>query len=217
MPSKVNYIGFAGTDSYDLILYLAAMLTTSKRKVLLADNSRRKALSFCIPVSGTEGSERKEISYKGMEFRLDMSAEPQEGWDYVLVDFGQNVNHEGIKACDTLFLVTDTGLHNMAAIEPLGAKFRNIYLLLREIPGGLEENYIHKLLQEKGLEEKKSYYFYLDGGDREAMTALQYNNSLCYRKLSPAVKYFIQDILKEVFELEENEIKLAEKELKRRH
>ncbi|BCK00626.1 hypothetical protein [Anaerocolumna chitinilytica] len=217
MPSKANCIGFAGTDSYDLIIYLAAMLTAAKRKILLSDNSCQKALTFCVPLSDAKVRNRTEICYKGINFLQDINLVPSEEYDFVLADYGNNVNHLGLQGCNTLFLVTDTGLHNIAVIEPLGIQFKNVYLLLREIPEGMKEEYIHKLLQVKGLDEKKSYYFYLDDSDREAMAALQYNNSLSYRELSPSVKFFIWDILQEVFKLGKNEIKLAEKELKRRH
>ena len=217
MPSKTNCIGFAGTDSYDLIIYLASMLTAAKRKILLSDNSCQKALTFCIPLSDVKVRNTREICYKGIDFLEDINQVPSEEYDFVLADYGNNIKHMGLQGCDTLFLVTDTGLHNIDVIEPLGIHFKNVYLLLREIPEGMKEEYIHKLLHVRGLDEKKSYYFYLDDSDREAMAALQYNNSLSYRKLSPSVKFFIWDILQEVFKLKKDEIKLAEKELRRRH
>ncbi|MGN6711545.1 hypothetical protein [Anaerocolumna jejuensis] len=242
MPNKAASIGFAGTESYDLILYLAVMLTALDKKVLLVDNSCHKALSCCIPVSDITGREKevryegvdllrkkevryeeldirreKEICYMGVDISKDTPLVTLEGeYDFILMDFGQNISHKDIKACDSLCLVTDTGLHNIAVIEPLKAAVEDIYLLIREIPNGLDENYILKLINEKDIWGKKSFYFYFDEVDKEAMTALQYYNSVSYKKLSPAMKYFLKEISREVFGMNERQVKLAEKELGRR-
>ncbi len=294
MPNKAVNIGFAGTESYDLILYLAVMLTALDKKVLLVDNSCHKALSCCIPVSDIPGREKdahyngldvrrekgirykeldirrekeacyegldirrekevcyegmdirrekevryegldllrekevryeglnvrreKEIYYKGMDFPKDTPLVTLDGeYDFILMDFGQNIGHNDIMSCDSLCLVTDTGLHNIAVIEPLKAAVEDIYLLIREIPNGLDENYILKLINEKEIWGKKSFYFYFDEADKEAMAALQYNNSVSYKKLSPAMKYFLKEILREAFGMNERQIKLAEKKLRRR-
>lgn len=255
MPNKAVSIGFAGTESYDLILYLAVMLTALDKKVLLVDNSCHKALSCCIPVSDIPGREKdahyngldvrrekgirykeldirrekeacyegldirreKEIYYKGIDFPKDTPLVTLDGeYDFILMDFGQNISHNHIMSCDSLCLVTDTGLHNIAVIEPLKAAVEDIYLLIREIPNGLDENYILKLINEKEIWGKKSFYFYFDEADKEAMAALQYNNSVSYKKLSPAMKYFLKEILREAFGMNERQIKLAEKKLRRR-
>ncbi|SHJ79016.1 hypothetical protein SAMN02745136_00865 [Anaerocolumna jejuensis DSM 15929] len=281
MPNKAASIGFAGTESYDLILYLAVMLTALDKKVLLVDNSCHKALSCCIPVSDITGREKvvhykgldirrekevryegvdllrekevccegvdllkekevccegvdllrkkdvryeeldirreKEICYMGVDISKDTPLVTLEGeYDFILMDFGQNISHKDIKACDSLCLVTDTGLHNIAVIEPLKAAVEDVYLLIREIPNRLDENYILKLINEKGILGKKSFYFYFDEADKEAMTALQYYNSVSYKRLSPAIKYFLKELSREAFGMNERQVKLAEKKLGRR-
>lgn len=213
MPNKAASIGFAGTESYDLILYLAVMLTALDKKVLLVDNSCHKALSCCIPVSDIAGRE-KDVHYKGLDVRRDTPLVTLEGeYDFILMDFGQNISHNDIKSCDSLCLVTDTGLHNIAVIEPLKAAVEDTYLLIRELPNGLDENFVLKLINEKEIWGKKSFYFYFDEADKEAMAALQYNNSVSYKKLSPAIKYFLKEISREAFGMNERQVKLAEKKL----
>lgn len=217
MPNKAISVGFVGTDSYDLLMYLAIMLTVSGKKTLLVDNSCHKALFCCIPVSDRITGMEKEVCYKGMAVRKDTLLDSLEGgYDYILADFGQNLKHKDIKYCTTVFLVTDTGLHNMAAIESFCAAMSNMYVLIRDIPCGMNEKCILKLLNEKGIMGKKSYYFYFDEADREAMAALQYYNNFHYKKLSPAIHHFLKEILPEVFGIEEKQLKLTEKKLKRR-
>lgn len=216
MPNKARYIGFAGTESYDLIMYLAVLLTVSDNKVLLVDNSLERALSLCIPGAVTILA-KKKACYGKLDIRKDTCAETLEGeYDYILIDFGQGAGKEDLKACDTVFLVTDTRLHNMIKIKSLSGVSDNTCLLIRDITEGMEEKYLHKLLQEKGIRERQCYYLYLDEADREMAASLQYYHNFSYKKLSPAIRYFLREALREAFGIEEAQLSLAEKKLKRR-
>ncbi|SHO47036.1 hypothetical protein [Anaerocolumna xylanovorans] len=217
MPSKAKRMGFAGTDSYDLIMYLAVLLIASDKKVLLVDNSLQKALSCCVPPVDMTSVKERKACYRGLDIQKETYMEVMgEEYDYVLADFGQEMNQKALKTCDTVFLVTDTRLHNMTGIEYFRGAWDNTCLLIRDITEGMEEKYIHKLLQEKGIQERRSYYFYFDETDREMAAMLQYYNSFSYKKLSPAIRYFLKDALRGFFGMDEAQLNLAEKKLKRR-
>lgn len=247
MQNNFRSIGFLGTDSYDLIIYLAAFLQAMEKKVLLVDNSESRGLQYCIPsrqiqleagslwsaqetylaeetrgreIYGAEQGEpgEKEVNREEQETALEgygAAPEEQESYDYVIFDFGQCTDNPLLAACNDIFLVTDTKLHNIINLKRNTRIHRDYYLLVREITGGVNEKYLPELLKDKGIMGRRHFFLYWDEEDREVMTELQYHHSFSYKRLSPGIQAFLKEVLEVILGFDKKETRLAEKRVRR--
>ncbi len=215
MQNEIKTLGFAGIYSYDLIFYLAVLLSTLDKKVLLVDNSPCKALSYCIPAP--KGMEEGTIyCSERLELRKDTNIEKvHDEYDYILIDFGMNLNHKDIMHTDYRFLVADTRIHNLDALTIFSKADQDYYLLVRDIVKGINETYLPMLLEHKGLRGKKNYYLYLEETDSEAGSVLQYYHSYNYKKLSPGIKLLLRELLFEINITDRKTIKEATKKIRK--
>lgn len=215
MQNEMKTLGFAGIYSYDLIFYLAVFLSALDKKVLLVDNSPCKALSYCIPAA--KGME-EDILYcsERLELCKDTNIEKvHDEHDYILIDFGMNLNHKDITHTDYRFLVTDTQIHNLDTLKRFSKEDQDYYLLVRDIVKGINETYLPMLLEHKGLRGKKNYYLYLEETDSEACSVLQYYHSYNYKKLSPGIKLLLRELLFEINLTDLKAIKEATKKIRK--
>ncbi len=216
MQSELTTLGFAGGNSYDLIFYIAVFLSALDKKVLLVDNSPCKALSYCIPTPKGMDAEETLTCYERLKLCKDTNIEKSHGeYDYILIDFGMNLDHKNIACIDYRFLVTDTRIHNLDALQIFRKEDQDYYLLVRDIVKGINESYLPMLLDHKGLKGKKNYYLYLDETDSEAGSALQYYHSYNFKKLSPGIKLLIRELLKEINITDIKAIKAATKKIRK--
>lgn len=220
MQNNFRSIGFLGTDSYDLIIYLAAFLQAMEKKVLLVDNSESRGLQYCIPSrqiqleAGPLWSSPETYLAEETLGREIYGAE-QEAYDYVIFDFGQCTDNPLLAACNDIFLVTDTKLHNIINLKRNTRIHRDYYLLVREITGGVNEKYLPELLKDKGIMGRRHFFLYWDEEDREVMTELQYHHSFSYKRLSPGIQAFLKEVLEVIFGFDKKETRLAEKRVRR--
>lgn len=215
MQNEKKILGFAGIYSYDLIFYLAVFLSALDKKVLLVDNSPYKALSDCVPIP--KGMEEVILSCsERLELRKDTEIESvYDEYDYILIDFGMNLNHKDILHSDYRFLVTDTRIHNLNALKAFSKNNQDYYLLVRDIVKGINETYLPMLLEHKGLRGKKNYYLYLNETDIEVGSVLQYYHSFNYKKLSPEIKLLLKELLFEIRITDLKAIKEATKKIRK--
>lgn len=215
MQNEVKRLGFAGGCSYDLIFYLAVYLTAMEKKVLLLDNSPVKALSYCI--TSPRGMDSKILVYgEKLELLKDTSFDKvHEEYDYILTDFGMNLNSEELIHNDYRFLVTDTKMHNIDALQAMNKEDEEYNLIVRDITKGMNEMYLPMLLEHKGLKGKKNYYIYWDEKDNEASSVLQYSHKYNLDKLSPGINIFIREILLEISNTDKKALKTALKKIRR--
>lgn len=213
---KCKSIGFAGADSYDLIIYLAVFLKALEREVLLIDKSGRNALSFCIQSPEMLKPDNEVVHFRGLDIVTDSDpAAMRAEYDYILTDFGDLVDHPGLAACNNIFLVTDTKYHNLINIKDMSAVYSDYYLLVRDITAGINERYLPQFLINNGLQGIKNFCIYWDEGDREAMTELQYHHYFVYKRLSPGMKEFLKEVLTEILGFGNVELKYAAKKVRR--
>ncbi|WOO36110.1 hypothetical protein R2R35_20270 [Anaerocolumna sp. AGMB13020] len=215
MQNEKKILGFAGIYSYDLIFYLAVFLSALDKKVLLVDNAPYKALSDCMPIP--KGMEEDILSCsERLELCKDTEIESvYDEYDYILIDFGMNLNHKDILHSDYRFLVTDTRIHNLNALKAFSKNNQDYYLLVRDIVKGINETYLPMLLEHKGLRGKKNYYLYLNETDIEAGSVLQYYHSFNYKKLSPEIKLLLKELLFEIRITDLKAIKEATKKIRK--
>ncbi len=108
-----NWLGFFGSDKYDIILYFSRFLLKLDKKVLVLDLSENKAVSYSIP----NPEQLKEVDYRGVVFSTDLnSLDLEKEYDYILIDFGFNANNMLLSDCEKVIYVTDQQVHH---IEPL--------------------------------------------------------------------------------------------------
>ncbi|BCN32417.1 hypothetical protein [Anaeromicropila herbilytica] len=216
MSNRAHIMGFVGCVSYDIIHYLSRILCNMNKKVVLFDCSNNNALTNSIsrPLELTESS---IISYRDVDFSSNYQNELLNQYDYALIDFGINYNHDKIKSCDNLFLVTDLQLHHAINLRELylSSSKQNVKIIIRDvIKCKIKPDYITKLIG-ANLFEEQYYVIYYDAMDTEYMLSCQYDNEFSFKKLSSIFKDMLYRILIDQCSLDRKEVtaalKIAEK------
>lgn len=144
--SNTKVIGFAGSDKYDLIMYLACILQQMDQKVLLIDLSDAGALSEVLQdseLSQIEITHPCIMDYRGMHYiprfehwqlRMDIVSpylyHENQDYNYVLVDFGFQTGHSALIRCDMMILVSDMQKHNFIRIKSLMEHATNSHIIV---------------------------------------------------------------------------------------
>jgi hypothetical protein len=115
-----NIIGYAGIDTFDIMLYLSRILLKLGRKVLLVDHSETQALSNSIPkVEGLNPSQGI-ISFRHVDFTLmtinDMAAQ---NYDDILISYGFNEPAEDKQLLTRIIYTTDLYEYNLDRVNSL--------------------------------------------------------------------------------------------------
>lgn len=107
--------GFFGAPCYDLINYVARILTQMNKSILMIDLSTDQSLTCSVPLPDTyDGS---EFDYRDVTFCLD---EPEYmGMDYEVILYYFGVNLEEIRPVDYAFCITSAELHVIADVADL--------------------------------------------------------------------------------------------------
>ncbi|MDD5937053.1 MAG: hypothetical protein PUC65_16060 [Clostridiales bacterium] len=132
---EAKTISFLGVESYDLILYLARILSNLEKRILVIDVSERGALSDGLYDSG-EGlvdiTEPGILTHQGIDFIPRMEEWIYRGdfynqylyhtncdYDYILVDYGFHIGHTAIEKSSLVIMVSDMQKHNIQCLLPV--------------------------------------------------------------------------------------------------
>lgn len=113
MINNVIY-SFVGVECYDIIIYMARILSAKKSSVLIVDNSESKSLAVCVP-GGFEASPRTLVDYKGITLVKDLMNIPSNKFDVVLVYYGRHGKFVAQNSTET-FIVLDYQKHSALSI-----------------------------------------------------------------------------------------------------
>lgn len=215
MSIRTNIIGFLGIEAYDLILYLAKMLQYLGKKILVIDHSESGALTCCIPIPDTLDPKSEIISCLGMDFIKNRSAlNFQRDYDYILIDFGFNINQKEIENCTFCCLVTDRQQHNIQRLAKLKL-YQEASIIIKDTIRDDFADYLMEKLKDKKQWLKNCYYLYADERDKENMIGLQYHNNIHFKKQSGQLKYVLNQFIIETLHFDRYEALRAYKKAKR--
>lgn len=223
-------IGFIGVhDKIDFIIYVAKVLTTIGKKVLVIDNTAMQKARYIVPVINPTKAyvtefEKIDISvgftnYEDIKKYLGIQPEEELDYDIVLIDIDsiENFNAFGISKNQKNYFVTSFDVYSLKkGLEILNnieepIKLTKI-LFARDILKE-EDEYLNFLSLGKKVLWNEEYRVYLpiDNGDQSVIIENQRVSKIGIRKLSTQYKeslgYVIEDILAD--EVKSSEIKKA--------
>lgn len=233
----MDTIGFIGSyDKTDLIIYIAKVLTTVGKKVLVIDNTQLKKAKYIVPVINPTKSyitefEKIDVSVgfenlEDIKKYLGVSSEKQLEYDICLVDVDsiENFQNFGIKNAKRNYFVSSFDLYSLKrGLEILNNISEPIKLtkilyskdILKE-----EDDYLNYIsLGTKAIwNENYRVYIPFDNGDQSVIIENQRVSKIGIRKLSSQFKeslyYISTDILGGKFESEvKKAFKVLEKEV----
>lgn len=230
-------IGFIGSyDKTDLMIYIAKVLTTVGKKVLIIDNTKAQKAKYIVPVINPTKSyitefEKIDVSvgfenFEDIKKYLGVSIEKELEYDICLVDVDSIENFEsfGIKNAKRNYFVTSFDLYSLKrGLEILNDLSEPIELtkiiyskdILKE-----EDDYLNYVsLGTKAVwNENYRVYVPFDNGDQSIIIENQRVAKISIRKLSAQFKeslyYISADVLGPQSETEiKKAFKILEKEV----
>lgn len=132
---EAKTISFLGIESYDIILYLARILSNLGKRILVIDVSDRGALSNGLYDSSealVDNTEPGILSHQGLDFIPRVYEWIYRGdfynqflyhtncdYDYILIDYGLNIGHTAIEKSTLVIMVSDMQKHNIESLLPV--------------------------------------------------------------------------------------------------
>lgn len=110
----IRMIGFLGVEKFDIIFYTARIMRNLNCNVLVMDFADEKSITYSIP----NNTHVPVFNYNGIDFISDESAIKLCGmqYDFILIDFGFNVNHKLLARCDEVYFVTNMFINNTSRL-----------------------------------------------------------------------------------------------------
>lgn len=230
-------IGFIGSyDKTDLIIYVAKVLVTTGKKVLVIDNTVTQKAKYIVPVINPTKAyvtefEKIDVSVGFSNFEeikkyLGIPEDKEMEYDYCLIDIDRNENFEkfDMKKAKRNYFVTSFDLYSLKrGIEIINDFTEPVELtkilyskdILKE-----EDDYLNYVsLGTKAIwNEEFRVYIPFDNGDQNIIFENQRVEKISIRKLSSLYRdglyYIAQDILEKSEEVElKKAFKILEKEV----
>jgi|GEM_PF-4495983 len=209
-----NTIGFLGIEKYDIIIYLAKLISNTGKKVLIIDNSETDALGCCIAVPEGLDPHKAVVSQGEIDYVKKQNPENYiKKYDFIITDYGFNVDNQDIKMCQYVFLVLDKQFHNRKKMQEARKHLRDNepYLLIRDVSPSSQP----KSVLEEDFNVREKFILEFDAVDRKKMVELQYNRKIGLNKLSYQYKELLERITTGIFNIDKKEYFKSFKKLKR--
>jgi hypothetical protein len=224
-------VGFIGSyDKTDLIIYIAKVLTTVGKKVLVVDSTTMQKARYIVPVINPTKAyvtEFEEIdvsvgfsNYNEIKKYLGVSKESELEYDYCLVDVDSNINFENFNVDKSIknYFVTSFDLYSLKkGIEIINGFKEPVKLtkilysrnILKE-----ENEYLNYISLGSNViwNEEFVVYFPFDNGDQNVIIENQRVAKIGIKKLSNQYREGLYYIAVDI--LGEDEINNVKKALK---
>lgn len=227
-------IGFIGVyDKTDLLINIAKILTTLKRKVLVIDSTINQKAKYVVPVinpTTTYVTEFEEIdvavgfnNYESIKKYLGLSEEENLDYDVALIDCDSKeaIENFQIEKMEKVYFVTSFDLYSLKkGLEILIELKKPLSLtkvLFSKTQFKEEDDYLNFLsLGYKLIWNDYRIYFPLENGDNAVLAENQRIGKIKLKKLSIEYKesliYIIEDMIKDISEREiRNAVRIIEK------
>jgi len=227
-------IGFIGVyDKTDLLINIAKILRTLRKKVLLVDSTINQKAKYVVPVinpTTTYITEFEEIDvavgfndFESMKKYLGLSEEEKLDYDIVLIDCDSKeaLENYNVGESEKIYFVTSFDLYSLKkGLEMLTELKKPISLtkiLFSENQFKEEDDYLNFLsLGYKLIWNDYRIYFPIENGDNSVLAENQRIGKIKFKKLSIEYKesliYLVEDMLKDTSEREiRNAVRVIEK------
>ena len=214
---KVSFIG--AYDKTDCILYVAKILKTIGKKVLVIDSTVNQKARYVVPaISPTVSyvTEFEDIdvavgfdTFEAIKHYLVIPEEKELDYDYVLIDIdsGKALENFKIQATDENYFVTSFDLYSLkkglAVFNNLKEPLNLTKVLFSKEMLKEEDDYLNFLsVGYKIVWKEYRVYFPIENGDASILAENQRLGKIKFKLLSPQYKeslqYIAEDILKDV-------------------
>ena len=197
MTTKV--IAFIGIDKFDFMHYISRIIHHMGKRVLLVDISENKALKASIPIP--ESFELSEIDYRGVGFTTNIEEQIMEGYEYILIDFGFNINHDYIEKCDQIIMVSNLELNHVEALAKLEINENKTTLVIRDtIPYKVDSVYVKKQMNQH---EQIQYVYELeyDSIDYKERLNCFYTNRIKFKHCTKYMRHLVHRLTQDIMDL----------------
>jgi len=214
---KIAFIG--AYDKTDFLLYVAKIMTSFDKKILIVDTTVTQKAKYVVPVIHPTSSYITE--YEEMDVAvgfsdldevrgyLGLSSEEEFTYDYCLLDIDTYKGYCDFNAAESIkkYFVTSFDVYSLKrGLEAISGVEERITLtkvlfsknFLRE-----EDEYLEFLAMNYNIEwEKEHIDFPFDSGEQNAIIENQRTSKLNFRNLSSTYKIALQQLVEGIFEQE---------------
>lgn len=228
-------IGFVGSyDKTDLIIYVAKVLTTVGKKVLIVDNTITQKAKYIVPVINPTKSYVTEFegidvsvgfgSFEEIKRYLGVTEEKQLEYDICLVDIDSNENFEKfhMETSKRNYFVTSFDLYSLKRgieiINDFKQPVKLTKILYSKDMSKEEDDYLNYISLGAKVIWNEDYRVYIpfDNGDQSIIVQNQRVSKIGIRRLSNQFKESLHYIAVDILgEQKESEIKRAFKILEK--
>lgn len=208
---KVAFIG--GYDKTDMLFYIAKIIRTLGKKVLVVDTTVSQKAKYIIPTLTptvtyitTDDNVDFAIGFDSMnKLKLYMAEEGNLEYDYILIDIDSRSAYRGFEITpeDKQYLATSFDIYSLKkavnVLEGIEVKTQITKVYFSKSLSDEEDRYLRFLTKDCNISLKKEPIFFpTDINDIEAIHKNQRDNILRYKNLSSKYLYGIMYITEEI-------------------
>ena len=187
MDSKV--VGFFGSDSYDLVHFLARVLQQLGKQIVIVDRTRDRTMMMTVPTAEMAGT----VDYRGIDFTTEPVDIVHSEYDYIFLYYGFDC--PGISdAVEESYFVTDCQMQSIQKLKRLTLKeiqFRAL-VIRNSVPERDILGYVNLELGHLEFGEQNVYLLPFNQADISAMLAVQYDSVYRFDYVSkPTVDFIV--------------------------
>lgn len=190
-------IGFVGVDKYDIIHYLANILTTLNKKVLVVDSSEYGSIKSTIPAIFKE--EQDVFSYRKFDVLLNPKGANVNfnDYDFVLIDFGFDVKNPILVNMHEVYMVTDMQMFNVNRLMELEiGLYQERFLIVRDIVKLKSiDSYIMSEFTAKSIGPHNTFALRFDETDKVRMLDCMYTDDYKFKDVTSSMQGVLYGIL----------------------
>lgn len=186
MDSKV--VGFFGSDSYDLVHFLARVLQQLGKRVLIADRTEDKVMMLTVPVAEAAPI----VDYRGIAFTGEPVDVVNSEYDYIFLYYGFDCQQIS-EVIEESYFVTDCQMQSIQKLKHLTLQENQFRALVirNSVPERDIMNYVNLELEHLEFGEENVYTLPFNQADISAMLAVQYDSVYKFDYVSKPTMDFI--------------------------
>lgn len=210
----IGFIG--GYDKIDFMLYIAKIMTSLGKKVMLVDTTLTQKARYIVPVINPTKSYITEFekidvavgfeNYEEIKKYLGIPDQNNFEYDIALLDIDSKEKFDsfGLKECETKYFVTSFDLYSLKKgleiVTPIKEPINLTKILFSKQILKEENEYLDFLSLDTSIEWNENIiYFPLDTGDQNVIIENQRTAKIKIKKLSQLYKqslaYLVEEIL----------------------
>lgn len=196
-----NVVAFVGIESFDNIQYMARILSSLGKKVLVIDYSETEALTWSVPRINYIDINKEIINYRHIDYtNQNITDDMLKAYDDVFIAFGFNIIGEAILSCNNIFYVTDLYINNIKKINRIDDfNIKSRYLFIRNV---LEikinpESVASQI--EKNIPKENTFILPFRENDQINGLINQYNQIMAFANISGAYKKILHKQIHELY------------------